>query len=72
VVSTAEDHERSNGFKVMRKSEVTQLKKQETDKTKHVVRTVKSWIAASREQRQAITDYPRGLMRAQENMPLTW
>ncbi len=32
MVSTGEDHERSYGFKVMRKSEVTQLKKQETDK----------------------------------------
>jgi starvation-inducible DNA-binding protein len=32
VGSSAAEHERSNGFKVMRKNEVTQLKKQETEK----------------------------------------
>jgi pimeloyl-ACP methyl ester carboxylesterase len=35
--------------------------------TTNVVRTVKSWIAASQERRRASTKYPRGLMRAPEN-----
>jgi pimeloyl-ACP methyl ester carboxylesterase len=35
--------------------------------TKNVASTVKSWIAASREQRRAPTGYPPSLMRAQEN-----
>jgi pimeloyl-ACP methyl ester carboxylesterase len=37
--------------------------------TKRIVRTVKSWIAASREQRRASTDYRLGLIRTQENKP---